>query len=96
MNKIWYIYILANKRDGVLYVWVTSNLVKRIYEHKNALVAWFTKKYNIKALVYYEECSSIESAIIREKKIKWGNRQKKIELIESINKNWDDLYDRIV
>ncbi len=95
MNKTWYVYILANKKDWVLYVWVTSDLIRRIYEHKEWFIDWFTKKYCVKKLVYYEECSDIKDAIVREKQLKWGNRQKKIELIESINKNWNDLYEDI-
>lgn len=96
MNKVWYVYILASKKDGVLYVWVTNNLYRRIHEHKEWLVDGFTKKYYVKNLVYYEECPSIESAILREKQIKWWNRDKKIILIESMNKNWNDLYEEIV
>lgn len=96
MKKIWYVYILSNKKDGVLYVWVTNNLVRRIYEHKQELFDWFTKKYQLKKIVYYEECPDIESAILREKQLKWGNRNKKIKLIESINKNRNDLYKDII
>jgi len=96
MNKIWYVYILASKKNGILYVWVTNNLLRRIYEHKQWTVDWFTKKYFVKKLVYYEECPSIESAILREKQLKWGSRQKKIELIEFKNKDWNDLYEEII
>ena len=96
MNKIWYVYILASKKDGVLYVWVTNDLARRIYEHKEWMVDSFTKKYFVKKLVYYEECSTIESAILREKQLKWGSRKSKIELIESINKTWKDLYEDII
>lgn len=96
MNKIWYVYILANKKDWVLYVWVTNDLIRRIYEHKEWIADSFTKKYHIKKLVYYEECPSMESAIFREKQLKWGNRQKKIALILLINKDWNDLYDGII
>lgn len=96
MNKIWYVYILASKKDGVLYVWVTNDLARRIYEHKEWMVDSFTKKYFVKKLVYYEECPTIESAILREKQLKWGSRKSKIELIESINKAWKDLYEDIV
>ena len=95
MNKIGYIYILASKKDGVLYIWVTNNLIRRIYEHKSWMWDWFTKRYFIKKLVYYEECPSMESAIIREKQIKWGSRKKKIELIQSINSDRNDLYENI-
>lgn len=77
-NKKWYIYILTNKSNKVLYTWVTSNIERRIYEHKNKLIDWFTKKYNLGKLVYYEECNNIKDAIAREKQIKWWSRQKKI------------------
>ena len=96
MQKQWYVYVLASKKLWVLYVWVTSNLLRRIYQHKNDVYEWFTKKYFIKKLVYYEIHPTIESAIVREKQIKAWNRNKKIELIESINKEWDDLYDRLL
>lgn len=95
MNKIGYVYILTSKKDGVLYVWVTSNLVRRIYEHREWLADWFTKKYFVKRLVYREECPSMETAIQREKQIKWWSRNDKTILIESINKDWNDLYDEI-
>jgi len=96
MSKKWYIYILANKKNGTLYVWVTSNLQKRIWEHKNHTTWWFTTKYNTQRLVYYEDCGSIENAILREKQLKSWNRKRKIDLIESINSDWKDLYDDIV
>jgi putative endonuclease len=87
----YYVYILANKKNGTLYVWVTNNLERRIYEHKNKVIKWFTSKYNIDKLVYFEETNNIISAIEREKQIKAWNRKKKLELIENINKNWLDL-----
>jgi putative endonuclease len=96
MKKWWYVYILSNKKDGTLYIWVTNNLIRRIYEHKEKLVEWFSKKYNLTKLVHYEEFDNIESAIIREKQLKWWNRKKKIELIEKENKNWEDLYELIL
>ena len=80
-----YTYILFNKRNGTLYIGVTSNLVKRVYEHKNKLVDGFTKKYNIDKLGYYEIFDDIEEAIIREKKLKGASRKKKLELIEMNN-----------
>ena len=86
-----YVYILSNKRNGTLYVGVTSNLVKRIFEHKEKVVSGFSAKYNLDLLVYYEEWWSIEEAIQREKKLKAGNRKKKLNLIESINPDWKDL-----
>ncbi len=87
-----YVYILFNKRNGTLYTGVTSDIVKRIYEHKNKLVDGFTKTYSVDKLGYYEISDNMESAIIREKQIKAGNRKNKLKLIESINPNWDDLY----
>jgi len=91
-----YIYILFNKRNGTLYTGVTSNLIRRIYEHKNKLVEGFTKKYDVDKLGYYEIFDDITQAIEREKQIKAGSRKKKLQLIESINPNWEDLYDKIV
>ena len=88
----YYIYILANKRNGTLYIGVTSNLIKRVYEHKKNLVDGFTKKYNIHKLAYYEITNDIESAIRREKQLKKWNRKWKINLIEKSNPEWIDLY----
>jgi len=81
----YYIYILASKRNGVLYIGVTSNLVKRIYEHKNNIIEGFSKKYHIHKLVYYETTNDIESAIRREKQLKKWNRKWKLEIIEKNN-----------
>ena len=95
MNNIknqYYIYILANKRNGTLYIGVTSNLVKRVYEHKNNIIDGFTKKYSIHKLVYYEITDDIESAIRREKQLKKWNRKWKMNLIENSNPKWIDLY----
>ena len=86
-----YVYILASKKNGTLYIGVTSNLVKRVYEHKNNLVEGFTKKYHVHTLVYYEVFEDIEEAIKWEKRLKKWNRKWKIELIEKKNPNWDDL-----
>ena len=86
-----YVYILSNKRNGTLYVGVTSNLVKRIFEHKEKVVNGFSAKYNLDLLVYCEEWWCIEEAIQREKQLKAGNRKKKLSLIESINPDWKDL-----
>ena len=88
----YYIYILANKRNGTLYIGVTSNLVERVYEHKNNMIEGFSKKYNIHKLVYYEITDDIESAIRREKQLKKWNRKWKINLIENSNPEWRDLY----
>ena len=80
-----YVYILASKKNGTLYIGVTSDLVKRVYEHKNDLIHGFTQKYHVHRLVYYEETNSPDSAITREKQIKKWKRQWKIELIEEFN-----------
>ena len=90
--KSYYVYILASKRNGTLYIGVSSNLIKRIYEHKNNLVEGFTKKYKVHKLVYFEETSDIQSAIKREKQLKVWKRSWKIELIEKQNLTWKDLY----
>ncbi|USO02685.1 MAG: GIY-YIG nuclease family protein [Alphaproteobacteria bacterium] len=86
------VYIVASKKYGTLYTGVTSNLVKRIYEHRNKLCSGFTQKYACKFLVFYELHHEMEFAILREKQIKKGSRKKKIQLIESMNPNWVDLY----
>ena len=91
MEKRGFVYILTNKNNTTLYTGVTSNLPKRIYEHKNKLVDGFSKKYNLDKLVYYEIYDEITEAIKREKQIKAGSRKKKIELINSINPEWEDL-----
>ncbi|MCL2877100.1 MAG: GIY-YIG nuclease family protein [Betaproteobacteria bacterium] len=90
-----YVYILFNQKNGTLYVGVTSNLVARVYEHKNKIVDGFTKKYNVDKLGYYEIHDDIVSAIAREKQIKGGSRAKKVALIESTNPEWNDLYSAI-
>jgi putative endonuclease len=96
MMKQGYTYIMSNKKNGTLYIGVTSNLIKRVYEHKSNFVDGFTKKYNLKILVYYEVFDDIVEAIRREKQLKSGSRGKKIELIESMNKEWNDLYESIL
>ncbi|MBR3654984.1 MAG: GIY-YIG nuclease family protein [Elusimicrobia bacterium] len=94
--KQYYVYILFSEKNGTLYIGVTSNLVKRIYEHKQKLVDGFTKKYNVDKLGYFEIYKSIEQAIEREKQLKAGSRQKKIDLIEKENPGWKDLYNSIL
>lgn len=89
------VYILASQRNGTLYVGVTSNLVKRMWEHKNNLVDGFTKRYGVHLLVWFELHENMESAIVREKRIKEWKRQWKLELIERINPKWEDLYNKI-
>ena len=90
------VYMLASKRNGTLYIGVTSNLIKRIWEHKNNLVQGFTKQYNVHDLVWYEMHENMESAIAREKTLKEWKRIWKLELIEDSNPNWNDLYNTIV
>ena len=87
---------MANKRNGTLYTGVTNNLSARIWQHKNNVIGGFTSRYNIHKLVYFEKCGSISSAIQREKQIKKWCRKWKLELIEKLNPNWDDLYESIV
>ncbi len=96
MNKQPAVYILASKRNGTLYVGVTSDLVKRIWEHRNDLVEGFTKRYSVHQLVWYELHESMNSAIQREKRLKGWKRKWKVQLIESKNPNWEDLYAKII
>jgi len=83
---------MTNYKNTVLYTGVTNDLIRRVYEHKEKLVDGFTKRYNVNKLVYYEATDCAEAAINREKQIKGGSRQKKIDLIASMNLEWDDLY----
>ena len=92
MSKQPCVYILASDQNGTLYVGVTSDLIKRVWEHKNDLVPGFTKRYNVHKLVWYEVHDSMESAIAREKAIKEWKRRWKLELIERENPEWKDLY----
>ena len=95
-NKYYYIYILTNENNTTLYVGVTNDLPKRIYEHKNKFADDFSKKYNLNKLVYYELFNDVYSAIKREKQLKNWYRQWKINLIEQNNKKWEDLYYKLV
>jgi putative endonuclease len=95
MMKQFYVYILSNKRNGTLYTGVTSDLLKRVYEHKNDLVDGFSKRYGIHNLVWYEMHETAELAISREKQIKKWNRKWKMELIDNSNPFWDDLYEKL-
>jgi len=95
MNKQYYVYIMTNKLDSVLYTGVTSDLVKRVYVHKSKLIEGFTKKYNVNKLVYYEVLDDISDAIEREKQIKSGKRQRKIDLISNKNPAWKDLSNKL-
>ncbi len=92
---MYYIYILSNWNNRVLYIGVTNNLERRIYEHKNNIIKGFTEKYNVNKLVYFEETNSIKEAITREKQIKRWTRKKKVCLIEKTNKEWIDLTNSI-
>ena len=89
------IYILASQRNGTLYTGVTSNLQKRIYEHKHKLVKGFSDTHNCHLLVYYEIHDTMESAILKEKQLKGGSRKKKLKLIEDMNPQWNDLYETV-
>jgi putative endonuclease len=89
-------YILASRKNGTLYVGFTSDLVKRIWEHRNDVVEGFTKRYGVQQLVWYEIHESMDSAIQREKRLKEWKRKWKVQLIENRNPNWEDLYPRII
>ncbi|MGL5062602.1 MAG: GIY-YIG nuclease family protein [Microcoleus sp.] len=93
MSKQYYVYIMTNKYNTVLYTGVTNDLKRRVYEHKEKLIEGFTKKYNITKLVYCEIFENVYEAIEREKQIKAGSRQKKIDLVNNLNKEWHDLYE---
>ena len=92
-DRQYYVYILTNKSNNVLYIGVTNDLIRRIFEHKNKLVEGFTKKYNLRKLVYYEATNDIEGAINREKQLKNWHRDWKINLIDQFNPDWKDLSD---
>jgi putative endonuclease len=89
------VYIMTNAHNTVIYSGVTNNLARRVYEHKNGLGGIFTKKYNVNKLVYYEVGDNVNAALAREKQIKGGSRKKKIDLVNSINPEWKDLFDEI-
>ncbi|MFH0839854.1 MAG: GIY-YIG nuclease family protein [Candidatus Omnitrophota bacterium] len=94
-EKQGHVYLMTNKGNTVLYTGVTSDLRKRVYEHRHKMVEGFTKKYNVDKLVYYEVFDDIETAIVREKQIKAGSRKKKIDLINSLNSEFTDLYEKL-
>ncbi len=95
MEKQFYVYIMTNDRHRVLYTGVTSDLQTRVFQHKEKLVPGFTSKYNVDLLVYYEELADALSAIAREKQIKGGSRQDKVNLINRMNPRWCDLYEEL-
>lgn len=92
LQKLYYVYILANQKNGTLYIGVTNDLIRRVDEHKKEIHDGFTKQYKVTLLVYYETTETIESAIVREKQLKRWKRAWKIKLIEEMNPEWYDLY----
>ena len=95
MKEYFYVYILASKKNGTPYIGVTSDLKKRIYEHRNNMIEGFTKKYSVHNLVHYEQFHDSYNAITREKRLKKWKREYKVNLIQETNPNWTDLYDQL-
>ena len=95
LPKQYFVYFLSNWNNKVIYVGVTNDLKRRVYEHKNELIDGFTRRYHVHKLVYFEMCEEIEGAILREKQIKGGSRQKKIDLISRSNPEWEDLANQL-
>ena len=93
MEKEYFVYIMTNKNNTVLYTGITSDLKKRVFEHREKMLDGFTKKYNVTKLVYFEISNDVNSAIASEKQIKGGSRQKKIDMINNANIDWRDLFD---
>ena len=94
--KSYYVYILASRRNGTLYIGVTNDLVRRVYDHKNDVIRGFTETYQVHALVHYESFTDVQDALTREKRLKKWKRQWKINLIETKNPDWSDLYEQII
>jgi len=92
---LYYVYMLTNKNNRVLYTGITNNLERRVYQHKNKLVKGFTEKYNVNRLVYFDYTRDVNAAIAREKQIKGWTRKKKNKLVEDMNPNWEDLYEKL-
>ncbi|NOT65866.1 MAG: GIY-YIG nuclease family protein [Methylotenera sp.] len=92
----YYVYIMTNKPNGVVYIGVTNDIIRRVYEHKHHLVKGFTEQYNLDKLVWFEQTEDVTSAIAKEKQLKNWHRQWKINLIEKDNPNWQDLYNEII
>jgi putative endonuclease len=90
------VYIMTNAHDTVIYTGVTNDLARRVYEHRNGLGGIFTKKYNVVKLVYFEVTDNVQVALAREKQIKGGSRKKKLDLVNSINPGWKDLFEEII
>ena len=95
MRKQFWVYILASKRNGTLYIGITSDLIRRVWEHKNDVIEGFTKQYGVHMLAWFEEHATAENAIRREKRLKKYNRERKINLIKERNPRWKDLYEEI-
>jgi putative endonuclease len=95
IDNQYFVYIMTNKFNTVLYTGITNNLIRRVYEHKEGLIKGFTRRYNVDKLVYYEVFEDITEAISREKQIKGGSRQRKIDLVDLFNGEWKDLYEEI-
>ena len=95
LTKQYYVYFLTNLNNKVIYVGATNDLKRRVYQHRQGLVEGFTKKYHVHKLVYYEVGEDVEGAILREKQIKAGSRQKKVALITKFNPDWEDLWDQL-
>ncbi|MEW6054230.1 MAG: GIY-YIG nuclease family protein [Nitrospirota bacterium] len=95
MDTYFYVYIMSNKNNSVLYTGMTNNLKKRVFEHREKVIKGFTRNYNVTKLVYYEVFMDSLNAIQREKQIKGGSRKKKFELVNSVNPGWKDLYDEL-
>ena len=95
MDKNYFVYIITNKNNNVLYTGITNNLIRRIYEHKKKIYKGFSAKYNLNKLIYFEYTDDVNEAIKREKQIKGGSRKKKLDMINSMNPNWKDLYDEM-
>lgn len=93
--KSYFVYIMASKKNGTLYIGITNDLIRRVFEHKNDLIDGFTKRYKVHNLVYYEFTNDAEAAILREKQLKRWKRKWKIELIEEMNPGWKDLFDEL-
>jgi putative endonuclease len=96
MGRQYCVYIMTNVHNTVIYTGVTNDLARRVYEHKYGLGGIFTRKYNVVKLVYYEITDNVYAALAREKQIKGGSRKKKVDLINSMNAEWNDLYDEII
>ena len=94
--KTYYIYIFASKRNGTLYIGITNDLTRRVFEHKTGLINGFAKKYSVNKLVYFESTNDVNAAILREKRLKKWKRQWKIELIEKSNPDWKDLSENFI